>query len=335
MSDSGTNVASPASTHDPMGTAKASAAGTSTAVVCPVCPRHCRLHEGELGLCRARRCVGGIVVDENYGRLTSIAMDPIEKKPIAEWHPGGTVLSVGSYGCNLHCPFCQNWEISQADPDDHGAAGKSTTAGHGTVAVDDPHGNGSRAMPWHEVAPEELAALAMEACREDSRMLGVAYTYNEPLVGWEYVRDTARLMHAAGLANVFVSNGCAAEPVIDELAPLVDAANIDLKSFSPDFYRTCGGDLDQVKRTIVRLASEPGCHLEVTTLVVTDANDSETEMEAIASWLTSVDPGIVLHVTRFFPRWRMQNRGPTPVDRIYRLAEVARRHLPHVHVGNC
>ena len=335
MSDSGTNVASPASTHDPMGTAKASAAGTSTAVVCPVCPRHCRLHEGELGLCRARRCVGGIVVDENYGRLTSIAMDPIEKKPIAEWHPGGTVLSVGSYGCNLRCPFCQNWEISQAGPDDHGAAGKSTTAGHGTVAVDDPHGNGSRAVPWHEVAPEELAALAMEARRKGSRMFGVAYTYNEPLVGWEYVRDTARLVHAADLANVLVSNGCAAEPVIDELAPLVDAANIDLKSFSPDFYRTCGGDLDQVKRTIVRLASEPGCHLEVTTLVVTDANDSETEMEAIASWLTSVDPGIVLHVTRFFPRWRMQNRGPTPVDRIYRLAEVARRHLPHVHVGNC
>ena len=262
-------------------------------------------------------------------------MDPIEKKPIAEWHPGGTVLSVGSYGCNLRCPFCQNWEISQAGPDDHGAAGKSTTAGHGTVAVDDPHGNGSRAVPWHEVAPEELAALAMEARRKDSRMFGVAYTYNEPLVGWEYVRDTARLVHAADLANVLVSNGCAAEPVIDELAPLVDAANIDLKSFSPDFYRTCGGDLDQVKRTIVRLASEPGCHLEVTTLVVTDANDSETEMEAIASWLTSVDPGIVLHVTRFFPRWRMQNRGPTPVDRIYRLAEVARRHLPHVHVGNC
>ena len=335
MSDSGANVASPAGTHGPMGTAKASTTGTSTAVVCPVCPHHCRLREGGLGLCRARRNVNGTVIAENYGRLTSIAMDPIEKKPIAEWHPGGTVLSVGSYGCNLRCPFCQNWEISQAGPDDHGAAGKSTTAGHGTVAVDDPHGNGSRAMPWHEVAPEELAALAMEACREDSRMLGVAYTYNEPLVGWEYVRDTARLMHAAGLANVFVSNGCAAEPVIDELAPLIDAVNIDLKSFSPAFYRTCGGDLDQVKRTIVRLAAEPGCHLEVTTLAVTDANDSEAEMEAIASWLASVDPEIVLHVTRFFPRWRMQDRGPTPVDRVYHLANIARRHLPHVHVGNC
>ena len=248
------------------------------------------------------------MVDDNYGRLTSIAMDPIEKKPIAEWHPGGTVLSVGSYGCNLRCPFCQNWEISQASAEE---------------------------VPWREVGPEELVALAVEARHRDPRVLGIAYTYNEPLVGWEYVRDTARLAHAASLANVLVSNGCACEPIIDELAPLIDAANIDLKSFSPDFYRTCGGDLEQVKQTIARLAAEPTCHLEVTTLAVTDANDSEAEMDEIAAWLAGVDPQIVLHVTRFFPRWRMQDRGPTPVARVYRLADVARSHLAHVHVGNC
>ena len=248
------------------------------------------------------------MVDDNYGRLTSIAMDPIEKKPIAEWRPGGTVLSVGSYGCNLRCPFCQNWEISQA---------------------------GAEEVPWREVSPEELVALAVEARHRDARMLGIAYTYNEPLMGWEYVRDTARLAHAAGLANVLVSNGCACGQVIDELAPLIDAANIDLKSFSPDYYRMCGGDLERVKQTIVRLAAEPTCHLEVTTLAVTDANDSEAEMDEIAAWLAGVDPQIVLHVTRFFPRWRMQDRGPTPVDRVYRLADVARRHLTHVHVGNC
>jgi len=277
-------------------------------IVCPVCPRHCHLREGALGTCRARRCVGGAVVDDNYGRLTSIAMDPIEKKPIAEWRPGGTVLSVGSYGCNLRCPFCQNWEISQA---------------------------GAEEVPWREVSPEELVALAVEARHRDARMLGIAYTYNEPLMGWEYVRDTARLAHAAGLANVLVSNGCACGQVIDELAPLIDAANIDLKSFSPDYYRMCGGDLERVKQTIVRLAAEPTCHLEVTTLAVTGANDSEAEMDAIATWLAGVDPQIVLHVTRFFPRWRMRDRGPTPVDRVYRLADVARRHLAHVHVGNC
>lgn len=204
-----------------------------------------------------------------------------------------------------------------------------------------PHGQsgtvfcGLSAAPWQYVSPEELTALAVKAHRQDARMLGVAYTYNEPLVGWEYVRDTARLVHASGLANVLVSNGCACEPVINELAPLIDAANIDLKSFSPAFYRTCGGDLEQVKKTIVRLAAEPGCHLEVTTLAVTDANDSDAEMEEIAGWLASVDPEIVLHVTRFFPRWRMQDRGPTPVRRVYHLADVARRHLAHVHVGNC
>ena len=278
------------------------------AATCEVCFHHCKLEAGQLGLCRARSCTGGRVVPQAYGRLTSLAIDPVEKKPLAEWHPGSTVLSVGGYGCNLHCPFCQNWEISQA---------------------------GGKDVPWRAVSPHELVELALAARAEDPRILGIAYTYNEPLVSWEYVRDTARLTQAAGLANVLVSNGCACAPVIDELAPLIDAANIDLKSFSPAFYRACGGDLEQVKQTIARLAAEPTCHLEVTTLAVTDANDSEAEIDAIAAWLASVDPQIVLHVTRFFPRWRMQDRGPTPVDRVYRLADVARRHLAHVHVGNC
>ena len=244
----------------------------------------------------------------NYGRITSIAIDPVEKKPLARWHPGSYVLSVGSYGCNLRCPFCQNWEISQAGPDD---------------------------VPWRYVAPDELVGLAREARARDGRVIGIAYTYNEPLVGWEYVRDCAQLAHEAGLRNVLVSNGHASDAVIGELAPLIDAANIDLKAFNSRFYTMCGGSLMRAKRTIEQLAAVATCHLEVTTLIVPGENDTPEEMDAEAAWLASLGSDITLHVTRFFPQWHMQDRAPTPVATVRRLAEVARRHLAHVYVGNC
>ena len=290
--------------------------GPAAAVTCPVCPRHCRLAPGAVGACRARRNVGGAVVAENYGRVTSLALDPIEKKPLARFLPGSLVVSVGSYGCNLSCPFCQNHEISQA---------------------------GEAGVAWRELAPEELVAMTEEAHQRDARVVGLAFTYNEPLVGWEYVRDAARMAHERGLVSVLVSNGCAELGVIDELAPLLDAANIDLKGFSPAFYKVCGGapgTLDAVRAAIERLAAEPGCHLEVTTLVVPGMNDSEQEISQIASWLSSLDGGagaekIVHHVTRFFPRWRMADARPTPVETVYRLSDVSRRYLHHVFVGNC
>ena len=282
---------------------------------CDVCPRHCRLAEGVTGFCRARACRDGRVVAANYGRLTSIALDPIQKKPIARWKPGSTVLSVGSYGCNLRCPFCQNWQISQA---------------------------GAADVPWRDVSPAELVSLAVgERKREAARgrlMAGIAYTYNEPLVGWEYVRDCGRLAHEAGLCNVLVSNGCAGPRVVNELAPLLDAANIDLKSFSPAFYGACAGapgTLDAVRHTIETLAATPTCHLEVTTLVVPGMNDSATQMRELARWLRSVDPRIVLHVTRFFPRWHLTDRSATPRETVYALADVAREELPCVLTGNC
>jgi pyruvate formate lyase activating enzyme len=296
-------------------TATGAAADNRKTATCDVCPRHCRLAEGATGFCHARACRDGRVVAANYGRLTSIALDPIEKKPIARWKPGSTVVSVGSYGCNLRCPFCQNWQISQA---------------------------GEADVPWREVTPSELVKLAVgERKRERARgreMAGIAYTYNEPLVGWEYVRDCGRLAHEAGLANVLVSNGCAGPRVIDALAPLVDAANIDLKSFSPAFYDACGGftgTLDAVRHTIETLAATPTCHLEVTTLVVPGMNDSATQVRELARWLRSVDPGIVLHVTRFFPRWHLTDRDATPREVVYRLADVAREELPCVLTGNC
>ncbi len=166
------------------------------------------------------------------------------------------MLSVGSYGCNLRCPLCQNWEISQAGPGD---------------------------VPWRKVSPEQLVALASDTRERDPRVIGIAYTYNEPLIGWKYMRDSARLAHEAGLANVLVSNGHSSDSVIDELAPLIDAANIDLKAFDSHFCTMCGGSLMRAKRTIEQLATTSGCHLEVTTLVIPGENNNLAEMDAEAA----------------------------------------------------
>lgn len=273
---------------------------------CAVCPHRCMPPEGQLGLCRARRMVGGEVVDDNYGCITSLALDPIEKKPLAQFMPGSKVLSVGSYGCNLRCPFCQNASIACAGPDD---------------------------VLWREVTPEALADKALELAPAGN--IGVAFTYNEPLVGYEFVRDTAREVHARGLKNVLVSNGYVNEGPLSQLLPLIDAANIDLKGFTEDFYRWVGGDLATVKRTIEMMAATPTCHLEVTTLVIPGKNDSPEEIVAAAQWLASLDEAIVYHITRFFPCHRCQDRPATPVRTVYALADMARQYLPNVYAGNC
>lgn len=232
-----------------------------------------------------------------------MALDPIEKKPLRRFRPGSVILSVGSFGCNLRCPFCQNAEIA--------AAGEE--------------------IPTRDCPPE---ALVQEALRLRSRgSIGVAYTYNEPLVGYEYVRDCAALVHEAGMVNVLVTNGTIAEEPWRALLPLIDAVNIDLKGFTERWYRTLGGDLETVKRSIALAAG--CCHVEVTTLIVPGENDSEDEMRALSSWLASVDADISLHVSRFFPRHRMTDRPPTPVETVYRLAEAARENLRHVYTGNC
>ena len=215
---------------------------------------------------------------------------------------------MGSYGCNLSCRFCQNYEIAQAD--------------EGQV-------------PWREVSPEELCAYALAMRRRGN--IGLAFTYNEPLVSWEYVRDCARLAKQEGLKTVLVSNGSAALPVLEQLEGLVDAMNIDLKSFRPETYRSyMGGDLETVKAFISHAAD--WCHLELTTLIVPGMNDTEEEMREIASWICSLRGGkgndIPLHISRFFPRYRMRDRGPTPVGKIYRLAEIAGEYLDHVYPGN-
>lgn len=273
-------------------------------MICELCFHHCDLSEGQTGFCRARACRDGMIVPLNYGKLTSLALDPIEKKPLRRFHPGSLILSVGSFGCNLRCPFCQNHEISMA-----GDGGIETV----------------------ELSPESLADKALELRRCGN--IGVAYTYNEPLIGYEYVRDCAALVHERRMVNVLVTNGTIEVAPWLDLLPLIDAANIDLKGFNPEWYRKLGGDLETVKRSIT-LAAER-CHVEVTTLLVPDENDSVEEIQALAQWLASVDPEIPLHLSRFFPRYRMTDRPPTPVERVYRLVDAAREYLSFVYAGNC
>ena len=272
-------------------------------MICGLCPRGCSLDEGQTGFCRARVNRGGAVVCRNYGKLTSLALDPIEKKPLLRFHPGSLILSAGSYGCNLRCPYCQNSDISMAD--EH--------------------------CPTADVPPAALVAKALELAPKGN--IGIAYTYNEPLVGYEYVRDCATLAREAGLCNVLVTNGMIVEQPLCALLPLIDAMNIDLKGFTQAAYDFVGGNLETVK-TSIRLAAA-ACHVEVTTLVVPGVTDAEADMEAEAAWLASIRPDLPLHVSRFFPRYRMSDSHPTPVAAVYRLRDIARTHLKYVYTGNC
>lgn len=267
---------------------------------------HCALEPGQTGMCRARKNEGGKIVCDNYGLITSMALDPIEKKPLYDFHPGGMILSVGSFGCNLRCPFCQNHEISMAE---------------------------RGALDVGQVSPGQLAATAL-TWKEQKRAgnIGIAYTYNEPLVGWEFVRDTARLVRDYGMLNVLVTNGTASLQVLEELLPWTDAMNIDLKGFREEYYRKLGGDLETVKAFIARAAKS--CHVELTTLIVPGENDSPEDMEAQAEWISGLSPAIPLHITRFFPRYRMRDRAATDVELLYRLAGIAGKYLEKVYVGN-
>ncbi|MBR6451532.1 MAG: AmmeMemoRadiSam system radical SAM enzyme [Lachnospiraceae bacterium] len=283
---------------------------------CQVCFRQCEIEEGKEGFCRSRGCRDGRIVPLFYGKVSSLALDPIEKKPLARFFPGSRILSVGSFGCNLRCPFCQNHEISWSDE----AYAEAADADLCT--------------------PEELAAIA-GSCK-DRGNIGLAYTYNEPLVSYEFVRDTAALIQKAGMKNVIVTNGTATLPVWRELAPFTDAANIDLKGFSARYYeQVLSGSLETVKDLIREAVTT--CHVELTTLIVPGENDTEEEMEALCRWVSELTDGngkrigenIPLHISRFFPRFHMTEKNATDVGHIYHLADVARRLLKYVYTGNC
>ena len=278
---------------------------------CEVCFRHCLIQEGKTGVCGARTCKDGTVVAANYGRISSAALDPVEKKPLKMFRPGKKVLSIGSFGCNLRCPFCQNSEISWSDE--------------------------ALTLMWEAdtYTPEEVVNRAARLVSAGN--IGVAFTYNEPLVGYEFVRDTAKLAHEAGLENVLVTNGTASATVFNEIAPYIDAMNIDLKAFTEGFYRDLiDGDLAMVKDFIESAAGS--CHVELTTLIIPSYNDSEEEIDALSSWVAELEiktgKKIPLHITRFFPRFHMTDRPATPVADVIKLAEVASKHLEYVFTGN-
>ena len=284
--------------------------------VCKVCFRHCNIGEGALGFCGARICREGEVTADNYGRITSLALDPIEKKPLSRFRPGSMILSVGSYGCNLRCPFCQNSEISWSDE---------------ALRLRDKA---------EYLAPEDLADIA--ARYRNRGNIGLAFTYNEPLIGYEYVRDAARLVHERGMKNVLVTNGTASPEVLEELLPYIDAMNIDLKGFTDHYYSdVLGGDRQMVMDFIERAVK--GCHVELTTLIVPGENDNEDEIREMTEWIAGlknaegekVGAEIPLHVSRFFPRFRMTDRDATEVKKVYRLADTARERLKYVYTGNC
>ena len=279
--------------------------------VCDVCFRHCKIEEKSTGFCGARTCSEGKIVAANYGKVTSIALDPIEKKPIKMFRPGAKVLSIGSYGCNLRCPFCQNSSISWSQ----------------------------NAFEYKDRAeyfsPQEIVRSALELKGRGN--IGIAFTYNEPLVGYEFVRDTAKLSKQAGMENVLVTNGTATQKVLTEIIPYIDAMNIDLKSFSTSFYKNfLNGDFQMVKDFII--GAVQSCHVELTTLIIPGENDSEQEMRELSAWIAGLEKQynkkIPLHITRFFPTFQLTNKEPTPIDTIFHLVEVAKESLDYVFPGN-
>ncbi len=283
---------------------------------CDVCFRQCDIEEGGTGFCGVRTCTAGKVKATNYGRISSLALDPIEKKPLNRYMPGSRILSVGSYGCNLRCPFCQNSEISWSE------------RAYELAAQAD------------YLSPEELVDIAIDTKSKGN--VGIAFTYNEPLIGYEYVLDTARLSHEAGLVNVLVTNGTADPVILDKLSPYIDAMNIDLKGYTDRFYRdVLKGDLDMVKSFIA--GSVRICHVELTTLIIPGENDSEEEMRNITEFIAGLRDGkgqvvgceIPFHISRFFPQFYMTDRPATNMSHIYHLADIARERLKYVYTGNC
>lgn len=266
-------------------------------VKCYLCPHGCVIKEGNIGICRVRENVDGKLFTSNYGQITSCTYDPIEKKPLYHFYPGSNILSVGTFGCNLKCAFCQNWQI----------------------AHDKPH--------TLEVDSTEIISRAAK-----HNSIGIAYTYNEPSIWYEFVLDTAIKAKFKGIKNVLVTNGYIEEGPLKELLPYIDAMNIDVKGFSKKYYKNiCSGDLQSVLNT-VEIASS-SVFVEVTTLIVEELNDDLRELEELFKWLAKLDKGIPLHLTRYYPQYKMTN-PPTNIDTLMEAKELANKYLDYIYVGN-
>ena len=274
------------------------------AVCCQLCPHHCRIADGKTGICKSRRNNSGTLVSEVYGRPCALAIDPIEKKPLYHFHPGTTCLSLACTGCNFRCLNCQNHDISQ-------------------VALD--------AVNNYELSPEKVVELCMK-----HKCPGIAYTYTEPLTYIEYIIDTAHLVREAGLWNILVTAGYVCQEPLADLLPYLDAANIDLKSFSDDIYmKLSGGHLQPVLDTILAM-KDAGVWIELTNLVIPDINDDMGMIRQMCRWI--VDNGMSenpLHFSRFFPRYKMQDTLPTPIQTLKAAKQVAiEEGVKYVYLGN-
>ncbi len=268
-----------------------------TKIKCRLCPHNCLLKEGKTGICRVRRVTDGELYSLNYGQVSSLAIDPIEKKPLYHFYPGSDIISMGTWGCNFKCDFCQNWQISQKKP-----------------SVNSYH-------------PQQIIDLAQK-----KDVVGIAYTYSEPLIWYEFVLECSRLAHKNNLKNVLVTNGYINQKPLKELLPFIDAANVDLKAFNNDFYKKyCGGRLEPVKENIKIMEKE--LHLELTTLIIPGLNDGEDEMEQLFYWIGKISPDIPLHLSRYFPNYQLKKEA-TPLKTMKRAYNLATDYLNYVYLGN-
>jgi pyruvate formate lyase activating enzyme len=266
-------------------------------VKCELCPHNCKISENKTGICKVRKNVDGQLYSLNYGQVSSLGIDPVEKKPLYHFYPRAGVLSIGSWGCNMSCTFCQNWQISQQKPN------------------------------LKEFKPEEIVQTAL---KKDIDL--IAYTYSEPTVFYEYMLETAKIASKKGLKNILVSNGFINQKPLEKLLPFLDAANIDLKAFNNGFYqKECGGRLDPVKRTIENLACE--IHLELTNLIVTDLNDDLTELDELFKWLAQINSQIPFHLSRYHPAYKL-DKPSTDLEIMKKAYHKAKKYLNHVYLGN-
>ncbi len=271
---------------------------------CLVCPRMCKIGMGQRGFCGTRENRGGKIYSLTYGLLSSLAVDPIEKKPLVHFHPGSISLSISSVGCSFTCPWCQNWHISQARPEGSGL---------------------------QRYKPEQIVA---EAKRQ--QCTSISYTYNEPLINLDFVEDTARLARKKGVKNVLVTNGYVSLQALSRVVDVIDAANVDWKGFSEEFYRKhCSADLESVVQATEEMFRK-GVHVEITFLIIPETNDGTDEARRMARRIVDdMGPDVPLHLSRFFPMYKFSHLPPTPVETLLRAREAARGEgLHYVFVGN-
>jgi pyruvate formate lyase activating enzyme len=271
-------------------------------VECLLCPHYCKLNKGKTGICGVRKNTGGKIELLTYGVLSGYSPDHIEKKPLYHFFPGQNILSIGSYGCNMKCDFCQNYNISQNIPDS--------------------------LIP--ETTPEKIVKAALSA----EKNIGIAFTYNEPVIWFEFMKDTSTIAKNEGLYTVMVSNGYVNSEPLNEIIQFIDAFNIDLKAYNNNFYRKLtGADIDPVKNSLKQIAKS-GKHLEITTLIVPGQNDGEREMMLQSEWIAGeLGKGTPLHLSRYFPKFRRKD-PETSQETMYRLFEIASGNLDHVYMGN-